>query len=212
MCPIPKDELGEDKSLPVRALPPVFEALSRVDDPPSVYTNACKEAGIKPIIHPFWEHLPYIHIFRSITPDILHQLYQGVIKHVVSWISEAFSPVEIDARCRCLPPNHNVRVFLKGITTLSRVSGKEHADMCKILLGLVTDMRTISGASAIQVVRAVCGLLNFLYIAQFPTTVMKLSTPSPRRCQHSTRTRSFFRNLESATTSTFQKSIPCSTT
>ena len=168
VCPTPKDELGEDKSLPIRALPPVFKALSRVDDLPSVYTNACKEAGIKPVIHPFWENLPYVHIFRPITPDILHQLYQGVIKHVVSWISDTFSSVEIDARCRRLPPNHNVRIFLKGITTLSRVSGKEHADMCKILLGIVIDMQTLSGASATQVVRAVRGLLDFLYIAQFP--------------------------------------------
>ena len=69
ICPTPKDELGEDKSLPIRAHSPVFEALSRVDDLPSVYSNACKEAGIKPVVHPFWECLPYLHIFWSITPD-----------------------------------------------------------------------------------------------------------------------------------------------
>jgi hypothetical protein len=168
-CPIPKDELGEDTSLPVRSLPPIFEALSAVDDGPTAYANACKEAGIKPVIHPFWENLPYVHIYRSITPDILHQLYQGVIKHVVSWISETFGPAEIDARCRRLPPNHNVRIFLKGITTLSRVSGKEHADMCKILLGVIIGMRTLHGTSAVRVVRAVRSILDFLYIAQFPS-------------------------------------------
>ena len=168
MCPTPKDELGEDKSLPTRALPPVLEALSAVDDWPATYSEACKAAGIKPIIHPFWENLPYVNIFQSITPDILHQLYQGVIKHVVSWVTEAFGSAEIDARCRRLPPNHNIRIFLKGITTLSRVSGKEHADMCKILLGVILDMRTLHGTSATQVVRAVRGLLDFLYIAQFP--------------------------------------------
>ena len=168
MCPIPKDELGEDKSLPIRTSLPVFEALSFVDDGPSTYSNACKEVGIKPVIHPFWENLPYIHIFRSITPDILHQLYQGVVKHVVSWISDTFGAAEIDARCRRLPPNHNIQIFLKGITTLSRVSGKEHADMCKILLGIIIDMWTPRGTSAVRVVRAVRGVLNFLYIAQFP--------------------------------------------
>jgi len=168
-CPISKDELGEDKALPVRALGPVLEALSAVNDGPGTYSNACKEAGIKPVIHPFWENLPYVHIFQSITPDVLHQLYQGVIKHIVSWISEMFSSAEIDARCRRLPPNHNVRVFLKGITTLSRVSGKEHADMCKILLGLIVDARTPNGTSAVRVVRAVRAILDFLYIAQFPS-------------------------------------------
>jgi len=67
-CPISKDELSEDKALPVRALGPVLEALSAVDDGPGTYSNACKEAGIKPVIHPFWENLPYVHIFQSITP------------------------------------------------------------------------------------------------------------------------------------------------
>ncbi|KAJ7468866.1 hypothetical protein B0H11DRAFT_1636670, partial [Mycena galericulata] len=52
---------------------------------------------------PFWEDLPFVDIFLSITPDVLHQLYQGVIKHVFSWVKEAFGPVEIDARCRRLP-------------------------------------------------------------------------------------------------------------
>jgi len=149
MCPIPKDELGEDKSLPIRALLPILEAFSTVDDGPSAYSNACKAAGIKPVVHPFWENLPYVHIFRSITPDVLHQLYQGIVKHVVSWISDTFGSAEIDARCRQLLPNHNVRIFLKGITTLSRVSGKEHADMCKILLGIIVDMRTLRCTSAV---------------------------------------------------------------
>ena len=99
-CPISKDELGEDRALPVRDLWSVLEALSAVDDGPGAYLNPCKEAGIKPVLHPFWENLPYVQIFQSITPDILHQLYQGVVKHVVSWISETFSSAEIDARCR----------------------------------------------------------------------------------------------------------------
>ena len=169
ICPTPKDDFGEDTSLPVRTLPPVLEALSVVDDWPSTYSSACKAASIKPVIHPFWENLPYVHIFRLITPDILHQLYQGVIKHVVSWITDTFGPAEIDARCRRIPPNHNIRIFLKGITKLSHVSGKEHADMCKILLGIITDMQTLNGTSATRVVRAVRSLLDFLFIAQFPT-------------------------------------------
>jgi len=53
--------------------------------------------------------------------------------------------------------------------TLSRVSGKEHADMCKILLGLIVNARTPHGTSAVRVVRAVRGILDFLYIAQFPS-------------------------------------------
>lgn len=139
-CPIAKNQLGENHCFPPRDLGPILEALHSLRDGPAAYAKACEAAGIKPVVKPFWENLPYVHIFRSITPDVLHQLYQGVIKHIVSWICEAFGSAEIDARCRRLPPNHNIRIFSKGITSLSRVSGKEHADMCRILLGLIADM------------------------------------------------------------------------
>ena len=39
--------------------------------------QANRDAGIKPIAHPFWENLPYANIYYSIAPDVLHQLYQG---------------------------------------------------------------------------------------------------------------------------------------
>ena len=53
--------------------------------------------------------------------------------------------------------------------SLSHVSGKEHANMCRILLGLIVDMQTLKGTSAIRLIRAVRGILNFLYITQFPS-------------------------------------------
>jgi hypothetical protein len=59
-------------------------------------------------------------------PDVLHQLYQGIFKHLVSWIKTAFGEDEIDVQCHHLPPNHNVRHFLNGIRCLSHISGQEH--------------------------------------------------------------------------------------
>ena len=41
--------------------------------------------------------------------------------------------------------------------------------MCRILLGLIVDMRTSKGTSAVRLVRAVHGILDFLHIAQFPS-------------------------------------------
>ncbi|THU94631.1 hypothetical protein K435DRAFT_668093 [Dendrothele bispora CBS 962.96] len=99
---------------------------------------------LKPVQHPFWEVLPYCDIFRSITPDILHQLYQGVMKHLISWLTDICGANEIDARVRRLPPTHGMRIFHKGITTLSRVSGSEHKQMCSFLLGIITDVPSLS--------------------------------------------------------------------
>ncbi|KAJ7429855.1 hypothetical protein B0H11DRAFT_2264802 [Mycena galericulata] len=168
-CPVPRDELRSfEEMYEPRDLSAVLQALAKADGNATEFTRACESAGIKPIYHSFWEDLPFVNIFLSITPDVLHQLYQGVIKHVVAWIKEAFGPVEIDARCRRLPPNHNTRLFLKGITTLSRVSGTEHSQICRILLGLIVDLRLPGGQSTARLVRTVRASLDFLYHAQYP--------------------------------------------
>jgi hypothetical protein len=38
------------------------------------------------------------------------------------------------------PPNHHLKLFSKGITTLSHISSKEHKNICSILLGLVVNL------------------------------------------------------------------------
>ena len=131
-CNIDRKKLGDlNIESEYRDLQKVLDALSTYDDNPARYFAACSEAGIKPIAHPFWEELPHSDIYLSITPDILHQLHQGVMKHLVAWVTSAFSKKDLDARCKCLPPNYNIRSFTKGITSLSHLTGKEHADMCQ---------------------------------------------------------------------------------
>ena len=171
-CPVPRDDLGEydpNNATPwLRDLDSILEALDSFDDHPGDFLQTCAEAGIKPVVNPFWKELPYVHIYRSITPDILHQLYQGVIKHIIGWVTAALGEVEIDARCRRMPPNHNIRLFLKGITTLSRVTGKEHDQICRIFLGLIIDIPLEGGFSTVRLIKAVRALLDFLYLAQYP--------------------------------------------
>ncbi|THH18507.1 hypothetical protein EUX98_g8944, partial [Antrodiella citrinella] len=170
-CTVPAKEIGDHgpghPTHPFRDLDAVLKALETVGD--AARSAACKAVGIKPILpQPYWKNLPYANIFLSITPDILHQLYQGVIKHLVEWVKTAYSVEEIDARCRRLSPGHHVRVFTKGISSLYQLTGREHADIARILMGLVADMPLPDGASPVRLVRAVRGILDFLYLAQYP--------------------------------------------
>ncbi|KAJ7835105.1 hypothetical protein B0H14DRAFT_3707259 [Mycena olivaceomarginata] len=125
-------------------------------------------AGIKPVVHPFWQDLPYTNIFLSITSDVLHQLYQGIIKHLIEWLKEACGEAELDARCRLLPPNHNIRLFMKGISNLNRVTGREHDQISRFLLGIIIDVKLPWGLSPVRLVQAVRGILHFVFSAQYP--------------------------------------------
>lgn len=168
-CPIPTTELGSGKVLPPRDLEPILKALSTFQTGEyRAFEAACVDVGIKAVAHPFWEILPYVHIYRSITPDVLSQLYQGLIKHLVAWLQEAFKSSKIDARCSCMPPNHNVCIFKKGLSVLSRVLEEEHQDICHLLLGLIVDLHLSSRLSTLCLIQAVRAMLDFLYITQFP--------------------------------------------
>ena len=169
VCPAKKDELDDDEDIDIRDMGAVLDAIAKANNPdPRVYAEACRMAGIKPIVGLFYRSLPYSHIFKSIAPDILHQLYQGVIKHLMAWLKAAVDPAEINARCRRLPPNHHIRLFMAGITSLSRLTGQEHGDICRILLGLIVDLRLANGFSARCLVAAVRAILDCLYLAQYP--------------------------------------------
>ncbi|TFK58599.1 hypothetical protein BDN72DRAFT_737169, partial [Pluteus cervinus] len=78
-CPVDKARLGE-LVLPegLRDVSIMSDLISRPDTTLSTYHTH----RLKPVLEPFWKDLPYVHIYRSIVPDVLHQLYQGVMKHL----------------------------------------------------------------------------------------------------------------------------------
>src|SRR6266702_2878265 len=91
-CDVDHDRLGDYDSRDTTCLRDqgsVLNIICSFEQDPAGFLRACSSAGIKPIVDPFWRDLPYAHIFRSITPDLLHQIYQGTIKHIVSWITKA---------------------------------------------------------------------------------------------------------------------------
>ena len=170
-CTVHPDNLGDYSRFPPRNYDEALETFRLADGDVRAFHSACRRAGLKPVYHPFWEALPFTDIFVSITPDILHQMLQGVMKHVIAWIasSGAFRPSQVDACCRSLPPNHHIMTFVKGITSLSRVTGLKHKNMCHILLGLIVNLPLPSRVAPSRVIRAVRALLDFLYLAQLPS-------------------------------------------
>ncbi|KAG2085581.1 uncharacterized protein F5147DRAFT_792834 [Suillus discolor] len=160
-CDVEKDNMESNTvQLHLRKIGEVLDALAALDQGNLAFVRACATVGIKPVIHPFWEKLPFANIFQSVTPDVLHQLYQGLVKHLLAWLEAACGATEIDAHCRWLPPNHHIRLFTKGITTLSCI--------CRFLLGIIIDICLPNNLNSGRLLRAVWGLLDFMYLAQYP--------------------------------------------
>jgi len=83
-CLVPHAQLGEYELFPLHTQRSVIDGYRLADQDRRQFHRTCREAGLKPIVHPFWETFPLADIFVSITPDILHQMLQGVMKHLIS--------------------------------------------------------------------------------------------------------------------------------
>ncbi|THU77871.1 hypothetical protein K435DRAFT_832365 [Dendrothele bispora CBS 962.96] len=83
-------------------------------------------------------------------------MYQGVMKHLIAWLTEICGADEIDARVRRLPPNHTI------------LSGTEHKQMCAFILGVVTDIPGLTSHQSNTLLIATRALLDFLYLACYP--------------------------------------------
>ena len=112
---------------------------------------------------PFWAGFPLLDIHRCITPDVLHQLYQGVLKHLISWVQEVVGEEELDSRIRSLPPAFGVRHFSKGISALTQVSGVERKHIARILLSCLVGKVDSRGIVACR------SMLHFIHLAQYPS-------------------------------------------
>ncbi|KAF8905579.1 hypothetical protein CPB84DRAFT_1625246, partial [Gymnopilus junonius] len=70
---------------------------------------------------------------------------------------------KLDQRIQSLPFGNGLRHFKNGISNLSQISGSERKNMAKILLGCLVGVMAAPG------IKAVKALLDFIYLAQYPT-------------------------------------------
>ncbi|KAE9395471.1 hypothetical protein BT96DRAFT_942383 [Gymnopus androsaceus JB14] len=65
----------------------------------------------------FWVGFPLVDIHRCVTPDILHQLYQGALKHLIGWMQTVMGEEESGPQNfvlfhqACTTDNYNMELF-----------------------------------------------------------------------------------------------------
>lgn len=142
----------------------IEEAQKQSNGSATEFSKLCMEQDVTGgVFEPFWKNLPFTDIHRILTPDVLHQLYQGVFKHVISWCQSVVGEKRLDRRIRSLPQFQGLRQFKNGISALSQISGAERKDMAKILIPCLI------GTVPNQAIKAVKGLLDFIFLSQYPT-------------------------------------------
>jgi hypothetical protein len=128
-------------------------------------TPAFKAEGLQQVDHPFWENLPHCDIFSAITPDILHQLHQGLIgEHMLPWlvkIADTNSRDESDLRFQANTEHPGLRHFKDGFSKLSQRSGNENRQLEKAMLGV------FAGGVPAAAQRAAQALLEVCYLARW---------------------------------------------
>lgn len=162
-CPTVKEDFHRNDHPPIRDKNQTLRTIRRAcGQPTAARQEEClKSAGFTGVDEPFWADLPHCNIHEAITPDLFHQLYQGLVKHAVRWVQRVVGKDELDARFQRMPPAHGIRIFDSGISNLKCVSGPEHREISRQLLGCML------GSAPVEVVRATRALLDFLYIARY---------------------------------------------
>ncbi|KAK6995614.1 hypothetical protein R3P38DRAFT_3329919 [Favolaschia claudopus] len=142
-CVVHRDERGDAVESPLRDVKEtigLLDAHQRGLEPPKF-----DEYGLRAVYHPFWRDLPHSDIFTCFTPDLLHQIHQGVFKsHLVKWCIDLIGEAE-----------------KKGISGVSQWTGTEHKEMQRVFVGVM------AGAVSAEVLTVVRSLIDFFYYAQF---------------------------------------------
>ena len=128
-------------------------------------TNARQLFRLNGVDLPFWrdwklpdETLPNPSQLFPI--EILHHLHKSFWDHDVKWITRAIGDRELDTRFSLLQPRSGYRHFSSGISALKQVTGREHRDIQRYILGLIAD------SIHPEVVVCIRALLDLRYLSQ----------------------------------------------
>lgn len=128
----------------------------------SEFFAVCKKFDLNGVYEPFWLDWPLSDPSQFITPEALHHWHRMFWDHDLNWCIFVVGTDELDFRFMLLQVLTGYRGFKDGVSTLKQVSGRDHRDIQRYLIGL------IAAAVPSDFLSAVCSLCEFRYLAQAP--------------------------------------------
>lgn len=172
-CEATTTGFGSPDISPPRTSQSILESITKVQSArggpnadPYEFSLGCNKYRLGDVEYPFWELLPLVDICSVLCVDLLHGFYKFFFDHPFDWNVNSLGEAEIDARMRSQVQLVGGRVFPRGVTHISQMSGKEHRALQTVHLAVVANAPVPHSR---EITLATCALLDFLYLAQLPS-------------------------------------------
>ncbi|RHZ52168.1 hypothetical protein Glove_464g3 [Diversispora epigaea] len=99
-------------------------------------------AGLEQVDNYFW-NIPNLNIYMATVPDRMHHLDLGLFKYQIEFTTELLKLKpgklvdDINKKIAKIPRHSGLKVFKKGVQSLSRLTASEYRDMMKIMVFVV---------------------------------------------------------------------------
>lgn len=140
----------------------VVESKVHPDHDILAYLKEAKVFRLNGVHRPFWQDWPLAEPTVFLTPEPLHHWFKMFWDHDAKWCARAVGEAEIDFRFSILQPRVGFRHFKEGYSKLKQVTGREHREIQRYIIGI------IAGAVPKDFVIAIRALVDFRYLAQMP--------------------------------------------
>jgi Plavaka transposase len=139
-----------------------LQAVEEVVDPWDLegYVKEMMKYRLNGVHRPFWRDWPLADPSIFLTSEPLHHWHKQFWDHDVKWCMNAVGKPEFDFRFAVLHPQTGFRHFKEGISSLKQVTGREHRDVQRYIVSVITD------AVPPKFLVAIRALLDFRYLAQ----------------------------------------------
>lgn len=137
---------------------------------PLEFLREGKKYDLNGVHKPFWRRLPSFDICQALSPDILHGVHKLFFDHIHKWNLNTLGGEEYDTRLKAQIPTCGEKMFLRGVSKIKQLSGKDHRALERVHLGLVAhapDKNTGGGGSK-KLTVATRGIMDCIFLAQLP--------------------------------------------